>query len=246
MLNTPRLLVIVGLLVGSYVVSPELFAISAGVIAAYLVVRWRTAPRERKNRPVEPETLVKAASELPAADVRGEHVWTTLDDRPATVTLGHAQSRTMGDLPYIRFEVKMGVPIPFCFTIRRKSSLFPMPVLVWNTSIPRAAFEYELVRIPVGDPDLERRFEAAANAPRLMSRLWESRLKGPFFAQLDPHQLRLEELAFNGESLIFYYMPAYDLEPDPQIGKVVDESHAAIQAVDEFIRLEALRDATSA
>jgi hypothetical protein len=245
MTNAPRLALIIAILVVSYILSPEmLFPISAGIVAAYLVVRWRTAPKEPTTRPVEAATLEKGAAELGDAAVKGEQVWTAVGDRAAMVTLGHTRS-TMGELPTIRLEVRMGAPIQFCFTLRRRLSLFPMPVLVWNTMIPKASFEYELKRVEVRDESL-RRFELAANHPRLMARLWETRLAAGLGSQQEPHQLRLEELAFNGETLIFYYMPAYELEPDPQLHLVIEEATAAAEALDEFIRSEALRDATSA
>lgn len=245
MLDARRLALITVILVGSYIWSMELFAIAAGVVAAWAVVRWRTAPKREDRRPVKQETLESAARDLPVAAVRGEQVWTTLDERPVMVTLEHARSHSMGELPVVRLEVRLGAPIQYCFVLRRRMSLFPMPVLVWNTLIPRAAFEYELRRVDL-DPELRSRFEAAANAPRLTQRLWETRLRHALAGQLDPSQLRLEELAFNGESLILVYMPAWPLEPDPRLPQVLDEARPTVEALEAFIREEALRDATPA
>lgn len=245
MLDTRRLALITVLLVGTYIWSMELFAIAAGVVAAWLIVRWKTAPKQEDRRSVEHATLETAARDLPVAAVRGEQVWTTIDERPVMVTLEHARSRSMGELPVVRLEVRLGAPIQFCFIVRRRMSLFPMPVLVWNTLIPRAAFEYELRRVEL-DPELQQRFEAASNAPRLTQRMWESRLREALQGQLDPSQLRLEEMAFNGESLILVYMPAWPLEPDPRLPFILDEATPAVEALEEFIREEALRDATPA
>ncbi|GMV40497.1 MAG: hypothetical protein AMXMBFR64_22130 [Myxococcales bacterium] len=245
MLDARRLVLVIALLIGAWIWSTELFAIAAGVVVTWLIVRWKTAPKEEDRRPVEPETLESAARDLPVAAIRGEQVWTAIDERPVMVTLEHARSRSMGELPVIRLEVRMGPPIQYCFIVRRRMSLFPMPVLVWNTLIPRASFEYELRRVEL-DADLQQRFEAASNAPRLTQRLWESRLRQALDGQLDPSQLRLEELAFNGESLILVYMPAWPLEPDPRLPFVLDEAGPAVEALDAFIREEALRDATPA
>ena len=240
-----RLAFITVLLVGTYIWSMELFAIAAGVVAAWAIVRWRTAPKREDRRSVQQETLETAARDLPVAAIRGEQVWTTLDERPVMVTLEHARSHAMGELPVVRLEVRLGAPIQYCFVLRRRMSLFPMPVLVWNTQIPRAAFEYDLRRVEL-DVDLGARFEAASNAPRLTQRLWESQLGETLLGQLDPSQLRLEELAFNGESLTLVYMPAWPLEPDPRLPEILDEAAPTVDALDAFIRQEALRDATPA
>jgi hypothetical protein len=144
----------------------------------------------------------------------------------------------------MRVRVRVNTPIPFCFTVRRRNSPLALDALVANTPLEKPEFEYELSRVHTDDADIHKHFEAAANLPRLMSRLLATHLEEALGDQIDAHDFRLEELTYDGSRISVILQPAEDPEKFDLGESAVARAETLVEAVETFIRAEGLEEAS--
>lgn len=223
--------------------SREALVITAGLLTAISVVLWRISRESERPEPISAPEIAQESPQLAEAPVHGNSVVTELDGRKAAVDATLAPSKSGVRLPVFRVRIQLNSPIPFCFTLRRRNSPFAVDALVSNTPLERPAFEYELQKLPLNDPEIHRAFEVAANLPRLMRRLLDGGLEEVIGALSWNHDFRLEEMTYDGSRITVLLQSAEDPRTHPLADDAMDRAQLLAVQVEAFIRDEGLEEA---
>lgn len=240
--NSPVRLVIVALVfVVSYAFSPQVSAVMAALFAAWLYIRLRQRPDDEVPKPAPAETLERAASTLDSAQIRGDMIRTTIDDRAVNVQLTYVPSGGLR-IPVYRMRMIVNRPIPFCFTVRRKGSQLPFERLVRNTELDSPPFEYELKKVPIDHVLLAERFECAANFVNLMQRLLLQELMAVLLEAEQAHDTRFEEISYDGFRVTALIQPVQDPAQDPNLQASLAFFDEIRTAIERFVQAEDLEE----
>lgn len=244
-MNSPVRLVIIALVfVASYAYSPQMTAVIAALLAAWLYVRLRQRPEEELPKPAPMATLERAANTLETAQIRGDMIRTTINDHTMNIQLTYVPSGGF-QVPVYRMRMIVNRPIPFCFTIRRKGSQLPFERLVRNTELDSPPFEYELKKVPIDHALLAERFECAANFVTLMQRLLREELLPVLLEAEQAHETRFEEICYDGFRVTTLIQPAQDPAQNPKLHMSMEFFDEIRAAVERFVQTENLEESAN-
>ena len=240
-----KTLLVVGALVGTYLISSLLFWIVFGVYAAVLVVRKNQPTEGEAEEPEKPEYYDRILHIREDALKKDDGV--VLSEGPWVVFLMVEGAMHRSTPASIVGHTALCVPIPFCFTVRPNRSLLSTEKLVRNTPLPKAEFEYELKRVPLFSDSLNARLEASSNYPKLLTRLMSGGLSGALEDLLSQHRMLFQELSFDGSRLHLVFLPVADPQESPQGFEDGAEAIATLATLTlEFIASNSLVEAVAA
>ena len=137
-------------ILGLFYLSRPLFYVLISFGVLFVTVRSRQS--ESENPEEEDETpssrLLSPSMGLDGAHFHGELCATNAMSMPLQLAIEPMASKAGSKIELIVISARASVPIPFCFTIRRKNSTLLFDKLVTNTPIPPTRFEYELKPVP--------------------------------------------------------------------------------------------------
>jgi hypothetical protein len=237
-------LIAIGVTLLTFVVTRQwaISAILGGVVIAALMVRdaQRNQPKPvQQDAGFEPlavpaHTTIELEPEStvpePPAEPTPQDVAMTLGRRELgqtgeregdiefTSALGPSRIRVgfHTEVPFIALRQTLGDERELTFVVRRRKSMLGLPRVVDNTPVDTANFEYRLRTIPLPD-QLEQKFEAATNRPRLFRELVAGGLETDLEYLLYDPSHRLEDLTYGGDSLTMLIQPANDPTMSPWV-----------------------------
>jgi len=218
--------------------------VSLAIVAAFLVRRMKlkTLPRvspalnslPRMNESTV--TIVELAHKQGAAEFEPP---LTLDE------LGLDVKRVVGapaqlsvsfheQLPFIGLNVEFPVETELAFIVRRLGCTLDLPRIVDNTPIPSARIEYRLRKMTLDD-SISERFQAGSNRPRLFRLLMGNALAHVLADGLTNSRYRLEDLVFDGKSIVCIVQPAMDPLHGPFVTDTLNYLMPVVSAIHTFV-----------
>jgi len=241
-----RMAILGALLMGGWLLNRELFAIVAGVTAAWAVVKWRTQRDEDAPETADSAVLERVSERVEQAAVVADTLHTRISGRKTAIQLEGLPALGGGRIGVFTFQTPLlNPPLPFCFTLRPERPLLARDRLVSNSNIARTPFEYALHPVALAAGPLSERHACVSNQPRMMARMLRNGLEDTLSEVVATHTFRLEELTWDGGTVWIRLLPV--AEPDlTDVDSLLADLAPLIEALDEHVAQGSLQLATAA